>query len=138
MLFTFSITAPANTPKTSPVKQPLKLRAGYVTKISVLIPPGHAALAHLAIFDGETQIMPWGEEQWLEGDGETVTWEPDYQLPSEPAKLEARAWNEDDTFPHTFYVRVWVNTTRVKPRWDLIEQGSEAMARFVKRVLGEK
>lgn len=137
MLYTFSITAPANTPKTAPVKKTMKLRAGYVVKISVLIPPGHNALAHLAIFDGETQIMPWGEEQWIEGDSETLTWEPDYALTSEPAQLEARAWNEDVSYAHTFYIRVWVDPGRVRARWDLLEQGAQAMSRFVKRVMGE-
>jgi len=137
MLFTFSITAPANTPKTSPVKKTLKLRKGVITKISVLIPPGHAALGHLAILHGETQIMPWGEDQYLEGDGETITWEPDYELPSEPAVLEARAWNEDTAYEHTFYIRMWVKPTKAVPRWDIIEAGSEAIKRFVKRVLGE-
>jgi len=137
MLFTFSLTAPANTAKTSPVKKTLKLRKGIITKISVLIPPGHAALAHLAIFDGETQIMPWGDDQWIEGADETITWEPDYPLPSEPATLEARAWNEDDTYSHTFYMRVWVKPAKVTPNWTLIEQGATAIKRFVRRVLGE-
>jgi len=137
MLFTFSITAPANTPKTAPATKELRLKEGVITKISVLIPPGHAALAHLAIYDGETQIMPWGEDQWLEGDDETVPWEPDYELPSEPARLEARAWNEDDTYPHTFYIRIWVDPAKVKPDWSLLEEGARSMARFVKRVMGE-
>ena len=137
MLFTFSITAETTDTKTKPATKTLKLRAGYVTKISVLIPSGHHALAHLAIFHGETQIIPWGEDQWLEGDGETIPWEPDYELPSDPARLEARAWNEDPANPHTFYIRVWVDPSRVKPRWDLVEKGAEAMSRFVKRVMGE-
>jgi len=137
VLFTFSIEAPANTPKNNPVTKTLKLHAGVITKISILIPVGHAALARLAIYDGETQIMPWGEDQWMEGDGETITWGPDYVIPSEPAKLEARAWNEDDTYSHTFYIRVWVEARPVKPRWDIIERGAEHISSFVRRVLGE-
>jgi len=136
-LFTFSITAPANTPKTSPAKLTMKLRAGVITKISVLIPPGHAALAHLAIVHGETQIMPWGEDQFIEGDDESIPWEPDYELTSEPAALQARAWNEDDAYPHTFYIRIWIDPTKVKPNWGLIEKGAEQISRFVKRVMGE-
>jgi len=137
MLFTFSIKAPANTAKENAVKQTLKLHSGVITKISVLIPSGHAALAHLALYDGETQIMPWGEDQWIEGDRETITWEPDYELPSEPAKLEARAWNEDDTYEHTFYIRVWVKKVKARPDWSLIEEACRAIIRFVKRVIGE-
>jgi len=137
MLFTFKVTAPANTPQASPAKTSLKLRSGVITKISVLIPPGHVALAHMAIFHGETQIMPWGDGQWLEGEGETVEWTPDYELTSEPAELEGRAWNEDDMYPHSFYVRVWVDPGRSRPDWALLEKGSMAIAQFVKRVMGE-
>jgi len=137
MLFTFRVTAPPETAKTEPVKKPLKLRKGIITKISVLIPPGHAALAHLAIFDGETQIMPWGDDQWIEGADETITWEPDYELPSEPAILEARAWNESTKYSHTFYIRIWIKPTKVTPRWELIERGAQAITRLTKRILGE-
>jgi len=108
MLFTFSITAPANTPKDSPVTQTLKLRAGVITKIAVQIPAGHAALAHLAIKHGETTIIPWGDDQWLEGDDFDPKWDEDILLPSEPAELTAVAWNEDDTYPHTFYIWIWI------------------------------
>jgi len=136
VLFTFSITAPANTPQTAPAKKEMKLREGVITKISVLIPPGHAALAHLGIFDGETQIMPWGEGQWLEGDSETVPWEPDYPLPSEPAKLEARAWNEDDTYDHTFYIRVWVDPEPSRLPVKLLVRVLDLAERFLQRLLG--
>jgi len=108
MLFTFSITAPANTAKASATKQTLKLKAGIITRWSILIPDGHAALAHLIILDGETQIIPWGDGQDICGNAETLEWEDDYELPSEPAELEARAWNDSTRFSHTFYIRVWI------------------------------
>jgi len=126
MLFTFSITAPANTDKTNPVKQRLELYPGYITKISVLIPRNHQCLAHLAIYYGETQIMPWGEDQYIEGDGETITWDPDFLLPSKPAVLEARAWNEDEYYDHTFYMRFWIKPRKVMPDWNLLERAAEA------------
>jgi len=136
ILFTFSITVPANTAKTNPVKKTIKLRAGTITKISVLIPTGHCALAHLAIYHGETQIMPWGEDQYIEGDGETIDWTPDYQLPSEPATLEVRAWNEDDTYQHTFYLRIWIKKVKAQPNWPLIEEAATTIKRLVKRLIG--
>jgi len=120
------------------VTKTLKLHAGVITKISVLIPTGHCALAHLAIYDGETQIMPWGEDQWIEGDGETITWEPDYELPSEPARLEARAWNKDDTNDHRFYIRIWIKPAPITPRWNLIEKAASDVSRLVDRLLGRR
>jgi hypothetical protein len=137
MLFTFTVSAPANTPETAPVKETLRLKSGMITKISVKIPSGHAGLAHLGIFDGETMIMPWGEDQWIQGDDEEIVWEPDYILPSEPAVLEARAWNEDDTYTHEFPIRVWVEPPERRPDWGVIEEGARRLAQFVQRVMGE-
>jgi hypothetical protein len=108
-----------------------------VVRISVLIPPGHCGLAHLAIYDGETQIMPWGDDQWIEGNGEVVTWEPDYPLPSEPAELEARAWNEDEEYQHTFYIRIWVESEPVKLSTALLNRTYTLLESFLRRVLGE-
>ena len=136
MLFTFSIKAETTDTKAKPATKTLKLKAGYITKISVLIPAGHAALAHLAIYDGETQIMPWGEDQWLEGNDETIPWEPDYELASEPARLEARAWNEDDENPHTFYIRVWVDPEPARLPVKLLVKILNLAEKFLRRVLG--
>jgi len=108
-LFTFDVTSPANTAKEAAVKEALKLKAGIITRWSILIPDGHECLAHLAIKHGETQIIPWGDDQDLHGNAETLSWEDDYELPSEPAELTAVAWNLDDTYPHTFYLRVWIS-----------------------------
>jgi hypothetical protein len=137
MLFTFSITAPANTPKSDPVRQTLKLKAGWITKVEVLIPNGHEALAHLAIYDGETMIMPWGEDQYIEGNDEIITWEPDYLLPSEPATLEVRAWNEDEEYQHTFYIRIWVESEPVKLSTVQLNRTYTLLESFLRRVLGE-
>jgi hypothetical protein len=82
-------------------------------------------------------IMPWGEDQYIEGDDEEIVWEPDYLLPSEPATLEARAWNEDDTYDHEFPIRIWVEAPEHVPNWALIEEAAERLTQFVKRVMGE-
>ncbi len=136
MLFTFRVTAETTHTKTEPATKELKLRAGYVTKVSVLIPAGHAALAHLALFHGETQIIPWGADQWLEGNDETILWEPDYELPSEPARLEARAWSEDDTYAHTFYIRIWVDPNPARLPVKLLVRILKLAEKFLRSVVG--
>jgi len=137
MLFTFVVTAPANTPWNQPAKQEMKLRAGIITKISVLIPAGHQGLAHLAIKSGETQIIPEGAGEWIEGDDESPEWLEEIELPSEPASLNASAWNEDDTYPHSFYIRIWVTEEKAAASPGIQEKAAQAMIKLVKRILGE-
>jgi hypothetical protein len=137
MLFTFVVTVPPNTPWYQPIKQELKLRAGVITKIAILIPAGHQALAHLALKYGETQIIPHGEDQWIEGEDETLEWDEDFELAGEPVSLNASAWNEDDTYPHSFYVRIWVSKEKIAASSSVQEKAAQAMIKLVKRILGE-
>jgi hypothetical protein len=137
MLFTFVVTVPPNTPSYQPIRQELKLRAGVITKIGILIPAGHQALAHLALKYGETQIIPHGEDQWIEGEDEPLEWDEDIEIPSEPTSLNADAWNEDDTYPHSFYIRIWVTKEKTVPSSSIQESAAQAMIKLVKRVLGE-
>jgi hypothetical protein len=137
MLFTFVVKAPPNTPWNQPVTKELKLRPGVITKIAVLIPAGHQALAHLAIKYGETQVIPYGEDEWITGDDETLEWTEDYELAGEPVSLTASAWNEDDTYPHSFYIRIWVTKEKTAPSSSIQESAAQAMVKLVKRILGE-
>jgi hypothetical protein len=136
MLFTASVKAPANTPKESPVVKPVRLKEGILTKVSILIPSGHAALAHLAIKDGETQIIPWGDDEWIEGDNETLEWEPNYRLPSEPAELSLVAWNEDQLYDHTFYVRFWITPFEEYTEPSLARRATEKLEALLSRIIG--
>jgi len=136
LLYTASITAPINTPKTSPTTKELKVKAGYITKIQVLIPSGHSALAHLAIRYGETRVIPWGDDEYIEGDAETVPWEEELELRGEPVSLTLEAWNQDDTYEHTFYVRIWVEGKPRGPDNALLNTVLGRVEGFMERVLG--
>jgi hypothetical protein len=110
MLYTVDLAIPANTPKTSPVTQTVKLETGVLRKISVLIPPGHQCLAHVVLLDGSTQIFPRIGD--LHGDGETVEADVFIEIPEPERILTLVGWNDDDTYQHTFYVRL-----NVLPLW---------------------
>jgi len=136
VLFTFKVTAPANTPQTSPVKLDMKLKSGILSRIRVVIPSGHRSLAHLSILFGETQIIPWGDQEFIEGDDEVLEDEPNMALPGDPVSLEARAWNEDDTYPHSFLVRAWIRRPIEAVPADLTIEVLTRARDFFKRVLG--
>ena len=99
------ITIPANTPQTSPVRVQVKVPAGIIRKVWVLIPYGHKALAHLIIRHGETQIIPWHGD--IHGDGEQLVFDEVYELPTDDT-LILEGWNEDSTYDHRFIVRILV------------------------------
>lgn len=110
MLYCVDLTVPANTPRTSPVRQDIEIKSGVLRKVSVMIPAGHFALAHLVIMDGETQIVP--HEGDIHGNDEIFTFDEWIEIPEPKRTLTLLGWNEDDSYDHTFYVRILV-----LPRW---------------------
>jgi hypothetical protein len=99
------ISIPPGTPQTSPVRVSVRVPAGVIRKVWVLIPYGHKALAHLVIRHGETQIIPhYGD---IHGDGEQLVFDEVYELPTEDY-LTLEGWNEDTVYPHRFIVRLLI------------------------------
>jgi hypothetical protein len=110
MLYTYVLDVPANTPVTAPVKQDITLETGVLSKVSVLIPSGHAGLAHLIILYGETQVIP--REGDISGDDETFPFTECFEIAAPSETLTLMGWNEDDTYSHEFVVRF-----EVLPLW---------------------
>lgn len=99
------ITIPPNTPQTSPVRVNIKVPAGVIRKVWVLIPYGHKALAHLIIRHGETQIIPYYGD--IHGDGEQLLFDETYEIPTEDY-LTLEGWNNDSKYEHKFIVRLLI------------------------------
>ena len=99
------IDIPANTPQTSPVRVAVRVPAGVIRKVWVLIPYGHKALAHLIIRHGETQVIP--HEGDIHGDGEELVFDEVYELQTNDV-LTLEGWNEDSKYSHKFIVRLLV------------------------------
>jgi len=99
------ITVPPNTPKEYPTRIQVKVPAGVIRKVWVLIPYGHKALAHLVIKHGETQIIPWSGD--IHGDGEQLVFDEVYELTTDD-ELTIEGWNEDSKYEHKFIVRLLI------------------------------
>jgi len=107
-VYTFDLPIPANTPEGSPTTQNLVLEKGTVSRFNIIIPPGHAALAGLQIYADTTQILP--KTGWIKGDRDNLILDVDVSVPlvASTYMLNARGYNIDDTYLHTFYIRIWV------------------------------
>jgi hypothetical protein len=104
-LITADITIPPLTLKENPIRVEVRVPAGVIRKVWVLIPAGHKALAHLIIKHGATQIIPF--EGDIHGDNEPLEFDEVYELRTED-KLILEGWNEDDTYPHSFFIRLLI------------------------------
>ncbi|MEM3982475.1 MAG: hypothetical protein QXM71_07150 [Thermofilum sp.] len=88
----------------------VNLKPGVVTKIIVLIPYGHKALARLRFLRGATQVIP--DTGWIQGDGETLEWSEMVDIPTDET-WTAEVVNEDTAYPHCFYIRIEIQPKTV-------------------------
>lgn len=107
MDYAFELTAPANTTKETPVTKELKLTEGVIKQVIVFHPWGCAGLAHAIIREGLHQLYPSNPDGSYHSDGIPAEFPDNYYL-HEPALLTLKAWNLDDTYPHTVYVRITI------------------------------
>jgi len=105
-VYEVSLTVPANTPEDAPVEKKLEIEGAILDKIHILIPPGHEALARLAIFYGIDQIFPYETGTWLRGDDESFPLRLNWPLPEPTTTITLKGWNEHTTYDHTFYLRL--------------------------------
>jgi len=108
MIYSFSITTPANTPAANRQKTELKLTTGVIHQIDFVFPPGCAGLAFISVNDGLHQVWPTNPSQKFHTDGETISFEEFYKLIREPFILDAFTYNLDDTYDHEIIVRVGI------------------------------
>lgn len=108
--YTSEFSVPANTADSSPVSQDIVMVQGTVNRVNIIIPPGHAALAGLQIWQNGSQLIP--VSGWLKGNGDNLMFDIDVTLTdaTHPTvfKLVLKGYNDDDTYSHTFYVRAWL------------------------------
>ena len=106
MIYVFPLSIPANTLEAAKLKFILALPRGRITRMMVQFPSGHLGLTHVGLNRGLYQLFPSNPDALFSSSQETIVWDEDYALDTPPYQLEAYAWNEDDTYPHTITVRV--------------------------------
>lgn len=106
MLYQYTLLVPANTLVTAPESAVLKLAAGVSTRREVYFPAGCQETAHVRIFHGGWQLVPWSRDEWLHSDDETVIDESPYPVPVGMNSFTIYAYNEDLANNHTIQVRV--------------------------------
>jgi hypothetical protein len=102
MFYDFAITVPKSTTEANAVTTIAKVTHGVITHVSFRPRPGHSALLHCKVYYHEHQLWPVSREEDLHGDTFPIEWDDYEEIFTEPYELKIVAWNEDDTYAHTF------------------------------------
>jgi len=130
-IYTIKLTIPANTSKDAPVSTSVKLARAVLTRISIRIPAGHHAFAGLRILYGHLQLWPEETDTWISGDDEALEWNEYFELPDDPTRLTLEGYNEDDTYEHSFYVRMMTLPKAIAYPWLAVSKFVKLFSRLV-------
>ena len=106
VIYSLSITTPANTGQGSALRTPLKVTRGLIWRIEIDYPPGCCGLCHCIILDGSYHMFPATPGESLSADGAVIGFDDLYYKAAAPFELTVVTWNDDETYDHTLNVRI--------------------------------
>jgi len=92
------------------IEKEVEVRGSEIDYLAVKFPAGCFGLLEVSIFYGLRQIYPDKDSPPFSGDNETLESFDIFKLPEELTKLKIIARNKDDTYSHSFFLRI-----RTKP-----------------------
>ena len=113
MLYKKFRSVPANTTANNPDWQKLTVTKGTIKQWVIFFDPEAANLLHVRVEYQGTAIMPMGGKDWIEGFFSDAPLTDNIKLDAPPYVLDIYAYNEDDSYPHEYYVHPII--TRKKP-----------------------
>lgn len=108
MNYNFDLEIDEDTDEDDPEELVMKMTYGVITKVIVVIPPGHDNLTGLRIFYHESQLYPLNRAGYYHGDHLHIEFDEYQPLIVEPFELKAKGWNADEKLPHTFIMNFTV------------------------------
>lgn len=104
MLFGHFRSVPSNTTEADPDKQTLQIIKGVLSGWVIFFDPEAADQLHVRVEYHGFKILPYGELAALVGFLEPVRIPDSIKIDKDPAELRIIAWNDDDSYPHEYYV----------------------------------
>lgn len=105
-----TLAIPAGTPIAAPVSALLFAQRADIQEIEVRVPPGPSGLVGFSFWHSSRQVIPAIDNTWVITDDETIRW-PLAGYSVNP-NWTIRAYNLD-VYPHTLYVRVLLDDSRI-------------------------
>ena len=105
MVYEVRVTVPPNTTRDNAVRQVVKVAPGTLEQLEIEFPTGCAGLVHVQILYQDVQTWPSNLDQSFTGNGSHLVFRESLPVKKAPFEFIIRAWNLDDTYPHTPIIR---------------------------------
>ncbi len=100
MIYGGTISTPANTAASAPLRTEVEVTSGLVYHLKVIFPPGPSGLLHVRILDGTYQVFPTTHGASFHGDNIMMEFDELYPKDTAPLLFVVETWNLDDTYAH--------------------------------------
>ena len=108
MVYTATITTPANTTLDTPLITAVKAHRGVLYHFEVYFPPGPSGLVGVQIRVGNVQLYPVQREEYFIGDNTTIAFGDLYELKNETGIVAIHTYNVDTDYEHLVQVRMGI------------------------------
>ena len=123
MSFAWDVTVSADTKENAPVEEKLKVTHGIITKAEIKFPPGcHGLVKARLLKGGLFGVNPTNPDEWVTGDGETVSYHTYRQLDDMPFELDFVACSPNTTYDHVLTVRIEMLKEDVANPWQILKE----------------
>jgi hypothetical protein len=106
--YQLNVTVSPGTLPSAPLITPWSTEDNTIESVEIFVPPGHNGQTGIAIFKGDTQLLPWGMNTWIIANDYHRVFP--FKTPLATSDVTVRAYNTG-TYPHTFYLRMTVSTS---------------------------
>lgn len=104
MLFKAFKSVPANTTKENPTWEKLTITKGVIKAWIIFSDPEAANVLHYHVDYHKASIMPMQGVEWLTAFFASVPILDNIKIDDPPYVLDIYAYNEDDSYPHEYYI----------------------------------
>lgn len=132
MLYTHTLTVPANTAERSPLEETVKLTHGVITMVEVEFPPGCAGLVFAYILRSLHQVWPTNPDGQFRTDGRAIRWADYYEIFDEPLHLIVGAWSLDDSYAHDVIFRFELTPQAVAERGKVADKANSKVRQLLR------
>ena len=108
MLFSKTITVPADTAASAKVTEKIKISRGVIHQVGVLFPDGCNGMVKVTLHDGGHQFSPSTEGMDYIGSGQLVLGQEHYKPEAGTNQIAVKAWSPDTTYNHEITVYLWI------------------------------
>jgi hypothetical protein len=137
-LYVVELTVPANTPDISPVSQSITVERGVITRVQVHFPPGTAGKVYTSLFIGHYQLFPRPFGTWLTGDGETIQFDPFFEVENSRATLVVFGKSPGTLYSHRIIWRIEVLPRSIAYPYLVVSKLVEAINSFIAMLSGRR